>query len=119
MQPFVSQQLQRATASGERVLVYVGATWCEPCQRFHHAVEQGELDGLLGATRLLEFDADRDGEALRNAGYVSRLIPLIAVPNLDGRASGRQLSGSIKGPNAVEKDLVPRLTALLEGRDVK
>lgn len=119
MQPFVLQQLQSAAASGERVLVYVGATWCEPCQRFHHAVEQGELDGLLAATRLLEFDADRDGEALRNAGYVSRLIPLIAVPSSDGRASGKQLSGSIKGPEAVEKDLVPRLTALLEDRDVK
>jgi thiol-disulfide isomerase/thioredoxin len=116
---FILEQVQQAAAARERVLVYVGASWCEPCQRFHQAVEEGQLDTLLAATRLLQFDADRDGDALRVAGYASRLIPLIAIPSADGRASGRQLSGSIKGPDAVHKDLVPRLSALLDGRDVK
>jgi thiol:disulfide interchange protein len=118
-QPFIREQLQNASETGERVLVYVGASWCEPCQRFHHAVEQGELDGLLANTRLLAFDADSDTAALREAGYAFRLIPLIAVPNADGRSSGRQLSGSIKGPDAVARDLVPRLTSLLAGKEVK
>jgi len=117
-QPFVVEQVASATAAGERVLVYVGASWCEPCERFHEAVEHGELDDLLAGTRFVEFDADRHTEALGEAGYAFRLIPVIALPNPDGSASGKQLSGSIKGPEAVHGNLVPRVRALLEGRAV-
>src|SRR5690606_5597206 len=42
-QPFLKEQVSRARAAGERALVYVGASWCEPCERFHEAVEAGEL----------------------------------------------------------------------------
>jgi hypothetical protein len=117
-QPFVEQQVSSAAALGERVLVYVGASWCEPCERFHDAVERGELDELLAGTRFVEFDADRHTEALGAAGYAFELIPVVALPNSDGRASGKQLSGSIKGPEAVHGNLVPRVRALLEGRAV-
>ena len=104
----------RAQKDGRSLLVYVGATWCEPCQRFHHAVEQGELDSAFPQLSVLAFDTDRDGEALANAGYVSRLIPLFAVPNADGRASGRQIEGSVKGA-AAASEITPRLRALLAG----
>lgn len=117
-QPFVQEQVSSAQAAGERVLVYVGASWCEPCERFHEAVEAGELDAMLAGTRFVEFDADRHTEALDAAGYAFRMIPVIAKPNADGAASGRQLTGSIKGPDAVHGNLVPRLEALLEGRPV-
>ena len=117
-QPFVAEQVSSAAAAGERALVYVGAAWCEPCERFHEAVERGELDDVLSGTRFVEFDADRHTEALGGAGYAFRMIPVIAMPNPDGRASGRQLSGSIKGPEAVHGNLVPRVLALLEGRAV-
>ena len=117
-QTFLEEQMASAGALGERVLVYVGASWCEPCERFHDAVERGELDDLLAGTRFVEFDADRHTEALGEAGYAFKLIPVIALPNPDGSASGRQLSGSIKGPEAVHGNLVPRVRALLEGRAV-
>lgn len=117
-QPFLKQQVSSARAAGERMLVYVGASWCEPCERFHEAVEAGELDAMLAGTRFVEFDADRHTEALGAAGYVFRVIPVIAVPNPEGAASGRQLTGSIKGPEAVRGNLVPRLEALIEGRPV-
>jgi thiol-disulfide isomerase/thioredoxin len=117
-QPFLKEQLASAQATGERVLVYVGASWCEPCERFHEAVEAGELDALLAGTRFVEFDADRHTEALGEAGYVFQMIPVIAEPTAAGAASGRQLTGSIKGPAAVHENLVPRLKALLEGRPV-
>ena len=115
VEPFVQREFAASKTAGERTLVYVGASWCEPCQSFHQAVERGELDALLGRTRFLEFDADRHGAMLREAGYVYGLIPVIAVPTPDGRSSGRLLSGSIKGPTAVEQNLVPRLRALLRG----
>jgi thiol-disulfide isomerase/thioredoxin len=110
----VKAALQQAHAEGRTLLVYVGATWCEPCQRFHHAVEQGELDGAFPRLSILGFDADRDGTALGAAGYTSRLIPLFAVPRDDGRSSGRQIEGSVKGEAAVG-EITPRLRNLING----
>jgi hypothetical protein len=104
----------REKAEGRSLIVYVGATWCEPCQRFHHAVEHGELDAAFPALTVLAFDADRDSEALATAGYVSRLIPLFALPAPDGRASGQKIEGSVKGEEAVS-EITPRLRALIAG----
>ena len=109
----VKSELERARRDGHQLLVYVGATWCEPCQRFHRAAQAGKLDHAFGKLRLVEFDSDRDGERLATAGYVSRLIPLFAAPGADGRASGRQIEGSVKGDGAVDQ-IVPRLASLLE-----
>lgn len=96
-----------------RVVVYVGASWCEPCQRFHHAAQQGELDATFPDVDFLVFDLDRDKERLVSAGYVSKLIPLFALPGPDGRASGKQVEGGIKGDGAVGF-IAPRLKKMLE-----
>lgn len=103
----------RAEQDHRRLLVYVGAKWCEPCRRFHEAAERGELGGRFGELRLYEFDLDRDAPRLARAGYNPRLIPLFALPAADGRASGRQIEGSIKGDGAVA-NISPRLAALLD-----
>jgi hypothetical protein len=101
-----------ATGAKRRVVVYVGASWCEPCQRFHHAAANGELDATFPDVTLLEFDLDRDRERLALAGYGSKYIPLFALPAPDGGASGRQVEGAIKGEGAVAF-LAPKLRALL------
>lgn len=116
LEQFVQQHVEEADASGMRVLVYVGATWCEPCQRFHKALESGELDEALAGTKFIEFDADRDRAELRAAGYASKYIPLFSVPDQSGHASGHAIEGSIKGDGAVRQNLVPRLLALLDGK---
>ena len=116
LEQFVQQHVEEADASGTRVLVYVGATWCEPCQRFHKALESGQLDEDLAGTKFIEFDSDRDGAELRAAGYASKYIPLFSVPDQSGHASGRAIEGSVKGDGAVRENLVPRLLALLDGK---
>ena len=115
VEPIVRDAVDAAKASGgpsDVLLVYVGATWCEPCQRFHHAVERGDLDTTFPGLTLLEFDLDRDRERLASARYTSKLIPLFALPASDGAASGKQVEGGIKGEGAVAF-IVPRLKALL------
>jgi thiol:disulfide interchange protein len=116
LEQFVQQHVEEAEVSGKRVLVYVGATWCEPCQRFHKALASGQLDEELAGTQFIEFDADRDKAELRDAGYASKYIPLFSVPDPNGHASGRAIEGSITGDSAVRRDLVPRLLALLDGK---
>jgi hypothetical protein len=118
VEPFIQEQVELSLAAGGRTLVYVGAPWCEPCQRFHAAVMSGALDGVLARTRLLEFDAEEHGPALHRAGYAYEFIPVIAIPHPDGRSSGHLLSGSIKGPSAVTDDILPRLRALLDTRQI-
>jgi thiol:disulfide interchange protein len=118
LEPWVQEQVELAEAAHLRVLVYVGASWCEPCQRFHQAVEHGELNGALNGLRFLEFDQDQDAAALKTAGYIYQYIPVLALPDPDGRNHGKMISGSIKGARAVKEDLVPRLQALLSGQAV-
>lgn len=109
----VLRELAAAGAEDRELLVYVGADWCEPCKRFHAAVEAGELDDAFPRLTLLEFDAARDRDRLVEAGYGSRLVPLFAAPGPDGSDSGRRMEGSVKGPAAIE-NIVPRLQKLLE-----
>lgn len=113
--PFVAHEVTAAQRGGFNVIVYVGATWCEPCQLFHKAVQAGEFDSLLPGAHLVEFDLDADKKPLADAGYTSELIPLFCVPKTDGTASTRRIEGSIKGPDAVGQNLMPRLRAFLQG----
>jgi hypothetical protein len=98
----VRTEQKRTGASPRQLLVYVGAAWCEPCQRFHHAAERGELDATFPELTLLEFDLDRDRDRLAAAGYAPQYIPLLALPKEDGTASGKQVEGGIKGDGAVD-----------------
>jgi thiol-disulfide isomerase/thioredoxin len=114
----VAAQMETATRDHKHLVVYVGATWCEPCRYFHDAAVAGQLDDSLGDLRLVTFDLDRDSAALGAAGYTSELIPLFAIPQSDGRASGAQIAGSIKGPGAA-RQIAPRLRALVDGRSTE
>ncbi len=109
---YVHGEILKAKSQNRKLLVYIGATWCEPCQRFHKAAEAGDLDAKFPDLTLVEFDLDRDGVRLGMAGYSPKYIPYFGVPTDDGRASGEGFSGSIKGEGAVG-DIVPRLEKLI------
>jgi thiol-disulfide isomerase/thioredoxin len=109
----VKRELERAHIDKKQVLVYVGASWCEPCKRFHDAAEAGQLDGVFPNLRLVEFDLDVDADRLARAGYVSKMIPLFAIPTENGTGSGKQIEGSVKGEAAVQ-NLRSRLQPLLD-----
>lgn len=110
--PWIASEVARAAKDQIRVLVYVGASWCEPCETFHRAAQAGKLNATLPKLRLLSFDADRDSEALARAGYGAEMIPLFAEAQPDGQASGRKIMGSVKGDAAIG-DLTPRILSLL------
>jgi thiol-disulfide isomerase/thioredoxin len=109
----IQREAARAKDEGRTLLVYVGAPWCEPCQRFHRAAEAGELDSIFPKLRLLEFDRDRDEARLSQAGCISHLIPLFAKPDALGHCSADRIEGSIKGDGAVA-EITPRLRRLVE-----
>ncbi len=109
----VAEQVRGVVASSNgTVVVYVGASWCGPCQAFHAALERGDLDEELAGVTFLEYDSDRDNERLEAADYGGRLIPRFALPGEGGRFSGQKIEGGIKGDGAVEH-IMNRLRPLL------
>src|SRR5260370_27502065 len=108
----VRDALSSAATEKRTLVVYVGADWCEPCQKFHRAAEGGELDTVCPSLTMLEFDLDPDVRRLAAAGYISKYVPLFALPTQDGTASGKQIEGVIKGEGAVAY-IAPRLKELL------
>jgi thiol-disulfide isomerase/thioredoxin len=108
----IQRAAEQARLEDRQLVVYVGATWCEPCERFHKAALAGELDTTFPKLRLLEFDRDRDEARLGRAGCLSRLIPLFAKPDATGRCSDARIEGGIKGEGAVA-EITPRLSQLL------
>ncbi len=108
----VAEVVEAERGSGGPLVVYVGASWCEPCVAFHDALLAGQFDEDLADVRFLEFDLDRDRARLAADGYSGRYVPLFALPGADGRASGAQIEGGTKGPGAA-RQLVQRLRPLL------
>ena len=115
MATYVAEQLQVATKDKRTLVVYVGATWCEPCKRFHDSVSDGSLDDTFPTVRFLEFDADVHEEAIIKAGYASKYIPFFTLPDASGRPQGKHIMGAVKGEGA-EPFIVPKLKALLSDR---
>ena len=112
VEELVREAKQQADREERRLLVYVGATWCEPCQVFHHAVEAGRLDAELAGVRFLEFDSDLDARRLAEAGYGGALIPRFVLPGADGRGTDAKIEGGVKGEAAVGH-IMARLADLL------
>ena len=109
----VKREMDRAGKDGRNLVVYVGATWCEPCERFKEAAKRGELDGEFPTLRMLEFDRDRDEARLEKAGCISQLIPLFAKPTDAGRCDPKlRVMGGIKGPKTV-RHIADRLKRML------
>ena len=104
----VRSELARASTARRRLVVYVGASWCEPCQQIHHAIVAHQLDDAFPDLTLVAFDLDRDGPALERGGYASPMIPLFAIPEADGRGGPRREVGGRK-----DIDNVPLLVAKL------
>jgi thiol-disulfide isomerase/thioredoxin len=112
LRSIVVDAMTRARAESQTLIVYVGASWCEPCVAFHRALERGDLDTTLPSVVFLELDADLDAQRIEAAGYSGRLIPRFVVPKGDGAASGLAVEGGIKGDGAVDH-IVQRLAPLL------
>ena len=97
----------KAKAEGRVLVVYAGATWCEPCKRFKEEVHAGHLDDKLPKMTLLAFDADRDTDRLAAAGYRFSFIPFVALPGADGHPTDTQEARG-KGSNSW-RELIAKL----------
>jgi hypothetical protein len=106
----------QAGKQGRRVVVYVSATWCQPCERFQAALRAGELDAYFPDLRFLKFDHDQDAGRLETAGYAGEYLPRFVVPAPDGRGTAQRMEGGTKAEDAVFTSIGPRLQRMLAAR---
>jgi thiol-disulfide isomerase/thioredoxin len=99
----------KAKADGRVLVVYVSATWCEPCKKMKEEIDAGRLDDRYGKTTLLAFDADKDIDRLGAAGYTFKFVPYVALPGSDGKPAETQEAVG-KGATAW-KELLGKLDA--------
>jgi hypothetical protein len=111
----VRAALNGASHDHRRLLIYVSAVWCEPCERFQKAVRSGKLDASFPDLRLLKFDNDRDLDRLTAAGYGGEFIPRFVIPGPDGRGTDQRMEGGTKAEDTVSTSIGPRLRRLLYG----
>lgn len=106
-----------AANANRPVILYVGATWCEPCKAFHDALAAGALDDELAGAIFLEFDLDQHGALLgpEDLACESKLVPLFARPNADGTCGAQRAEGGLKGAQALAS-VVPRVKKLIAAR---
>jgi thiol-disulfide isomerase/thioredoxin len=110
----LKRELARARADGKQLLVYVGASWCEPCVKFHEAADRGELDATIPGVRFVDFDRDGHEALLVDTGCISGMIPLFSRIEEDGTCSRtRRVEGAVKGDGAVGF-IMPKLLAILK-----
>ncbi len=104
----------RAVEAKRVLVVYVGASWCPPCKRFHDAVRNHSLDEKLAGFDFLYLDMDVVKDKIVEAGYASRYIPFFALPRSDGK---RGDSFEIKRTDAKAQDeLLEKLGAWRPGQ---
>lgn len=108
----VASAQRLAAKEGRRIVVYVGATWCEPCKYFLESVKAGSLPDNFADLRFLKFDNDADKQRLEASGYGGRMIPRFVIPAADGTGTPKRFEGSTKGPQAMD-NIVPRLQSIL------
>lgn len=107
----VREEMKSAQADGRILVVYVGASWCEPCEYFLEAIHSDSPPPELAKFRFLKFDHDKDEARLQAAGYGGAMLPRFVRPGSEGRGGLVRFEGAIKGPGALGY-LVPKLQTL-------
>jgi len=90
---------------GRRLVVYVSAVWCEPCERFQAACAPA-TGRILPRSGFIKFDHDQDGPRLEAVGYAGNYLPRFVVPADDGRATAQRMEGGTKADDTVFTSIV-------------
>lgn len=102
----VSAGLRGAVGEAERAglkpVLYLGATWCQPCVAYERALFHPEMVAAHANVLLVKADFDRHGSALEAAGFVASGVPFWCHLDREGGNSGRCITGAAWGEDTPE-----------------
>lgn len=92
---------RRAAGQGLRPVLYVGASWCQPCKLLAQHRDDPRVASALRGTYMVEIDFDDWTVAeLGAAGYGVQAVPVFFAIGGAGEAAGPRLDGGAWGGDA-------------------
>ena len=106
----VKGEVAKALAAGKKPVVYIGATWCPPCQAIKRYKSDPQMAAAFAGTHIIELDVD-DWTApdLAALGYKAASVPVFIAVDKDGKAKGPTIDGGAWGDN-IPANMAPPLT---------
>lgn len=106
----VEAEVAKAEATGKKHVVYIGATWCPPCQAIKKYKSDPQMVTAFAGTHVIELDVD-DWTApdLTALGYKASSVPVFIAVDKDGKAKGPTIDGGAWGDN-IPTNMAPPLT---------
>lgn len=97
----LADHARRAAGQGLRPVLYVGATWCQPCKLLLEHRDDPRVAHALRGTYTVEIDFDDWTVAeMSAAGYGVQAVPMFFAIGADGKAAGPRLDGAAWGSDA-------------------
>jgi hypothetical protein len=105
----VKAEVAKAQAKKLTPIVYVGATWCDPCLALKKHRDDPKMVDAFEGTFVIEIDADDWNAASFGAlGYKTSVIPIFIAVDAEGKATGRTIDGGAWGDN-IPQNMAPPL----------
>jgi thiol-disulfide isomerase/thioredoxin len=112
--PLLHDHATRARDKKLRPFVEFYADWCKPCRDLDAMTGDARMIDALRSTYIIKLNVDDWEGKLRGTGFVPRQIPVFYAIDEEGRPTGRQILGFLRGTTTPEK-LAPRLRGFFQG----
>ena len=89
-------------------VVYVGATWCEPCLAIKKHRDDPRMKEAFTGVAIIEVDMDQwKSEQFAELNMKPSAIPVFYAVGSDGKATGKEIDGGAWGDNIPENMAPP------------
>jgi len=111
----LAEHAQRAAEQGLKPVLYIGASWCQPCKFLKEHRDDPRVASALRGTYTIEIDFDDWTVAeLSASGYGVQAVPVFFAIGAGGKAAGPKLDGGAWGGASPEANPEARIDAEVE-----
>jgi hypothetical protein len=89
----LSDGAAKAKAKGLRPFLYIGATWCQPCQKLHRSLDDERMVDAFRGTYVIHLDLDAWERELPSVGLRVAQVPVFFQLDAQGKPTGKSLDG--------------------------
>jgi hypothetical protein len=106
----LTRESKKAAERHEKPFVYIGATWCGPCNAIKKNLDRPLLVDAFRGAYVIHLDFDSWEDKLPAAGLAHDSVPVFFALDTAGRPTGRLVDGSAWG-NDTPENIAPVLKA--------
>lgn len=115
LQSRLKAEVGKAAERRQKPILYIGATWCEPCAALKKYKSDPRMAEAFEGTYVIELDLDDwKLDELKALGLRAGVVPVFHALGADGRASGKTIDGGAWGDN-IPENMAPPLKRFFSG----